>query len=105
MNCAEAASSLYSKSRAPTFLPSVTDILNNSCTPHEAILKELNTFPDCAALIKEANDVITRCQLPPLEIRIEKVISGFYAEQEDNIIRIISARKATKKEKKDYEQL
>lgn len=61
---------------------------NNTCTPSEAILKELNAFPECAALIKEANDVIGRCKLPPLEIRFEKTKGGFPAEQDNNIVRI-----------------
>lgn len=61
---------------------------NNTCTPGEAILKELNAFPECAALIKEANDVIARCNLPPLEIHIEKIEGGFRGQQCSNVIKV-----------------
>ena len=55
----------------------------------EDILQELSLFPKSKALIDEAQNALQECGLPNLEIRLEQTKSGFEAEKERNIIRII----------------
>jgi hypothetical protein len=71
-------------------------LLNSEAGTGEAILKMLHSFPECATLIKEANDVIQRNHFPPLEIRVENFGNGSEARQCDNIIRILPGLSARK---------